>query len=98
MTRRGLPRRHPDAVFKTVDGEALIVIPGGEAQHMVLNETGALIWEMLDGSHDLDAICARITEKYEVEAEQARRDLEDVLAALRDHGALAEPEREEPAP
>lgn len=90
MTRTGLPQRHPDAAYKLVDGEALIVVPGSDATHVVLNETGARIWELLDGTRDLDSISASIAEEFEAEPAQARRDLEDLLAELREHGAMAD--------
>ncbi|MFQ5669801.1 MAG: PqqD family protein [Acidobacteriota bacterium] len=83
------PRRHPDAAYKIVEGEALIVVPGGEAAHHVLNEVGACIWELLDGEHDLPSIRDRLVETFQVEKEEAARDLEEFLEALDGQGMLA---------
>jgi hypothetical protein len=72
-----------------VDGEALIVMPGEEAVHHVLNAVGARIWEMLDGTHDTEAICKQLAGEFDVAPEEARRDLEEFLQALQDSGMLA---------
>ena len=90
MNSTSRPRRHADAVFKLVDGEALIVVPGSTAEHLVLNDTGARIWELLDGEHDLDSIRSTITDEFEVGEQEAGRDLAELLADLNEHGALAD--------
>jgi hypothetical protein len=84
------PRRHPDAVYKLVDGEALIVVPGSTAEHLVLNETGARVWELLDGENDLDSIRSTLTAEFEVDDTEAGRDLLEILEDLHKHGALAD--------
>ena len=89
MSQSSKPRRHPDAVYKIVDGEALIVVPGSDAQHLVLNEVGARVWELLDGEHDLGSIRQELTSDFNVESEEAGRDLDELLADLQEHGALA---------
>ena len=90
MSSTSRPRRHPDAVFKLVDGEALIVVPGSSAEHLVLNESGARVWELLDGDHDLDSIRSALTAEFEVEDQEAGRDLAELLEELNEHGALAD--------
>jgi hypothetical protein len=88
MNPTSSPRRHPDAVYKIVDGEALIVVPGSEAQHLVLNEVGSRAWELLDGEHDLESICEQLTQEFDVELDEVGRDMEALLTDLREHGAL----------
>lgn len=92
------PRRHVDAVFKLVDGEALIVVPGDTAEHLVLNEVGARVWELLDGDHDLDSIRSSITDEFEVEEQEAGRDLVELLEDLNKHGALADASNQRDTP
>ncbi len=93
MSATPRPRRHPHAVYKVVDDEAVIVVPSDEPQHIVLNDVGAHIWELLDGEHDMEALEAAITDAFDVEREVAARDLRELVDSLRDHGALA-PEAE----
>ena len=88
MSQTSRPKRHPDAVYKLVDGEALIVVPGSEAQHLVLNKVGARAWELLDGDHDVESICEQLTIEFDVELDEAGRDLNALLADLQEHGAL----------
>ena len=88
-----LPRqlcRHPDAAYKLVDGEALIVVSGSTAVHHVLNGVGARIWELLDGEHDFDTIYKLLAEEYDVDDAVAAKDLREFLQMLNDNGMLAE--------
>jgi hypothetical protein len=87
LTQR--PRRHPDAAYQLVDDEALIVLSGRSAVHLVLNETGAIIWDLLDGEHDLDDIARAIVASFDVEESVARRDVEEFLETLAVNGMLA---------
>lgn len=82
------PRRHPDAVYKIVDDEALIVVPGSDAQHLVLNVVGARAWELMDGDHDLKSISEQLTMEFDVDLDEAGRDLNELIADLQEHGAL----------
>ena len=89
------PRRPPDAVYKLVDGEALIVVPGSVAEHLVLNEVGARVWELLDGEHDVNMIRSALTAEFEVDDQQAGRDVAELLVDLEEHGALMGAENRE---
>ena len=47
-----------------------------------LNETASTIWEALDGQRSLAEVLALVLQTYEVEAEQAQRDLFELLEQL----------------
>ena len=82
------PRSLPGLGEQVIDGEAVIVnAQGGEI--LVLNQCGALIWQLLDGDHDVASIVSSIQDEFEVDAETAGRDVRDFLAALSERGALA---------
>ncbi len=56
-------------------GEGLVIMaPDGETTHS-LEEIGAFIWDLIDGSRDLQAILDLILAEYQVELETARADL-----------------------
>lgn len=83
------PRTRPNLAERIIDGEALIVnAEAGEI--VVLNETGAFIWPMLDGTNDLAAIVGAVCERFDVDAGSARADVDAFLDALASRGALVD--------
>ena len=80
VARQGLGER-------IVDGELLLVnAEGGEI--LVLNECGVLIWQQLDGEHDVAALVGRVAETFDVDEPTARGDVEEFLASLAARGIL----------
>ena len=55
---------------------------------ITLNETGVFLWRALPGSAGPEELCARLLEEYDVSPEEARRDVEQFLAHLRELGIL----------
>ena len=81
------PRSREGLAERIIDGEALIVnAEGGEI--LVLNATGAFVWQLLDGAHDVAAITAGVEREFEVDHATARGDLEAFLSHLAERGAL----------
>ena len=67
-------------------GESFMAVPVGvrtkDVQGLVaLSETGALIWNLLEGGATEDDLVDAVCERYEVERDRAR---EDVLSFLRE--------------
>ena len=81
-----------DYLLRTIAGETILIPSGAAAQKfnglVTVNAIGAFIWDVLQTPTDLEALVARITDEYEVDAETARRDAEDFLSELRRIGAL----------
>ena len=87
-----LYRKNPDVVYRVIAGEA-ILIPitrqtQGAGRMLTLNETGAFIWERLDGERRLEEILEEIRTEFEVEEETARRDLLELISSLEEVGAV----------
>ena len=61
---------------------------GGEI--LVLNECGALVWQLLDGERDVHAIVAQAREAFDVDDATARADVEEFLRTLAERRALAD--------
>ena len=63
-------RRNDSFVFRRIEGETILVPIRDNVGDLdciySLNPVGALVWEHLDGSHDLDAIKNRIAAEYDV--------------------------------
>ena len=81
-----------DYLLRTIAGETILIPSGAAAQKfnglVTVNAIGAFIWDALQNPIDLDALTARITEEYEVDAATARADAEEFLGELRTIGAL----------
>ena len=82
-------RLDPHARFRVLDDEGMFVLQeAGEV--LVVNSVGAFIVERLRGGSTLDETVKAITERYEVDAERARRDASELLGALVEAGAVVE--------
>jgi hypothetical protein len=84
---RPLQRREGTS-FKIIDGEALVVLPH-TGEYKILNGVGSLVWQLLDGSRDLESIISRVCEEFSIPADQARNDVEDFLRVLEQNQMLA---------
>ena len=74
-------------------GETVLLVPVGprvgELNGLVsLNRTGAHVWEALDGTRTVEEIAAGVVEKFEVDAERARRDVAEFCESLIEMGAV----------
>ena len=56
-----------------------------------VNETGAVVWELLTEGVSRDEVLGRLTETFAVDREQAAAGLERITAALQRQGLLATP-------
>ena len=72
--------RNERLAWRVLEGEAVILFPEAGTLHR-LNETGTQTWERLDG-RSLSTIAAELATEYRVDADQALRDLEDLVAEM----------------
>lgn len=56
----------------------------------VLNETGAALWDRIDGARSVQEIELDLTQEYDVAADQLRQDFETLLADLLSIRAIQE--------
>jgi hypothetical protein len=86
--------RQADGVLAEVlDGRAAIVDPEG-AELITLNPVGSLVWNLLDGSRDVDAVVTRVTEACDpVERATVDTDVRAFLTELAALGLIAEAAR-----
>ncbi len=85
-------RRSEAIISRQIAGEAVLVplrqnTADLEAIYAV-NEVAALMWEMMDGTHTLREALERVTAEFEVEEEEAGKDLVELVTQLRELGAL----------
>lgn len=87
MANLDITYRHaPDIVSRNIAGE-MILVPirnnvGDLESIYTLNETAALIWELLDGEHTLRAVRDAVVTEFEVEPSEAEQDMLDLIEQL----------------
>jgi hypothetical protein len=86
------PRRHSDSSFRKIADEGGLVVLPGLAEVKVLNPAGLKIFSLLDGEHTLSEIARAVCDEFEVEEEQALRDVTAFVDELARHGMLMESE------
>ncbi len=75
------PAPHSQVAGRVIDNEAVLVLSQrGEVQ--VLNEVGARIWELTDGTRSVAQIAQTIADEFDVSAEQAQADVTDFVTQL----------------
>jgi hypothetical protein len=108
MNLRRLFERNPDFVFRKIADETILVPIKQKVGDLgclySLNATAARIWELLDGTRDLQSIRDILIEEFEATEEQVTRDLVAFVEKLSSIEAICEiasrgtTDRQEPSP
>lgn len=92
MTRK--IARRPDVQSRDIDEEAVLVPVRRSARDPLtvhtLNPVGRFVWEQLRSPISVDDLATLVAEHFEVEADEAARDLSIFVAELRQAGLLEE--------
>lgn len=85
-------KQNPDFLLRDV-ADSLVLVPVGTATNrfpgmITLNETGKLLWEALAAEQTEDSLTQLLLAQYQVEPEQARRDVQAFLQKLCAVGAV----------
>jgi hypothetical protein len=84
--------RSRSVVSRVVAGETLIVPVRGKVGDLAsiysFNGTGSLIWQLLDSPRDLTELIEAVEREYEVEPEQAQKDVRQFLNDMLSVGLL----------
>ena len=90
MGANGAIRRNPQVVYRELAGDG-----GGVLLHLEsgayhgLNETGSLIWDLLDGERDFTALVADLREQLDEAPDDLSAETERFLADLRERDLIA---------
>jgi hypothetical protein len=84
--------RSRSVVSRVVAGETLIVPVRGKVGDLAsiysFNETGSLIWKLLDIPRTVGQVAVAVAEEYQVDTEQVRRDVLRFLDEMRTVGLI----------
>jgi hypothetical protein len=60
-----------------------------KGDYVGLSEVGARIWELIDTPQELETLCSKLQEEFDVSNETCRADVEAFLKELVKHGAIS---------
>ncbi|MCI0522595.1 MAG: PqqD family protein [Bacteroidales bacterium] len=74
-----IPSRSDRVVVRRINDECLLIPLTHDIADMDslyrLNETGAFIWELIDGRRDIKEITAMVAEEFDVDQPEAEKDI-----------------------
>jgi hypothetical protein len=81
--------RHADVLEAEVDGQRVLMSPKDYA-YFGLVDTGAIVWDRIDGETSLDELVVALAAEYDTDPERVRSDVGEFVSALDAAGLLAE--------
>lgn len=70
---------------KTISGrleDEMVMLDIDQGKYFSLNQTATTIWGLLEKPMDIDEICKRLVEEYDVGIEQCTREANDYVAEM----------------
>jgi hypothetical protein len=89
MELKSIPSHSPSVVTRKTGNEYILVPVTNNIADMdsvyTLNETGAFIWEQIDGKKNLGSIVELLTNEYNINTEIATNDLLDFINKMKEY-------------
>jgi hypothetical protein len=70
-------------------GDELVMMSAANGNYIGLTEIGARIWELIDTPQEVEALCGKLQEEFDVSAETCHADVEAFFNELVKHGAIS---------
>jgi len=90
-----IPSHSPAVVYRRINDEYLLIPLTGNIADMDslyrLTETGAFIWELVDGERTISDITSKVVEEFDVEPEIAEKDALEFFREIRGFLQFREP-------
>ena len=85
-------KKHGDIVSRKIMDEVILVPIRKNVANMqsifTLNETGAKIWEWIDGKNTEEDIAKALAKEHDMEESVVRKDVSTLIAQLKEVGAI----------
>jgi hypothetical protein len=89
---RNTPRPDPGVVTTPVPGGETILLHLGTRQYFSLNQTGTLLWKLIEGSTPLAGLSQALFDRFEITPEAAGESVRELIETLRSHNLITIPE------
>ena len=87
-------KRNTNFILREIAGENILVATGEAAQifnrMITLNDVASFIWKKIDECKTVDKLIASILEKFDIDEETARKDVESFTTELIRMGMVVE--------
>ncbi len=81
-------RRQGDWITAKV-GDELVMMSAESGNYIGLTEIGARIWELIDTPQEVNALCNKLQDEFDVSPETCHADVDTFFKELAKHGAIA---------
>ncbi len=89
MSLKSIPSHSPSIVTRKTGNEYILVPIANNIADMnsvyTLNETGAFIWELIDGKRDLEEIISELVKEYEIDEASAKEDVMSFIKKMNEY-------------
>jgi hypothetical protein len=82
-----LYRRSPSALFSSI-GDDIVALHVKNGHCYGMEEVTAKVWQMLADPTDIDSICRRLLEDYDVEPSVCQEDVHRLISQLQSEGLI----------
>ncbi|MEL6756018.1 MAG: PqqD family protein [Pseudomonadota bacterium] len=81
-------QRSSASILQTEVDSGLALLDPETHTYFLLNKTGAVIWDKLQGEVSLDEICTEVASQFEVSEEGCKNDVRALLDTMAEKGFL----------
>jgi PqqD family protein of HPr-rel-A system len=87
MSQPGVVRIADDVIGEILDGEA-VLLHLKTGLYFTLNRSGTRIWQLIEQHYSLDEVQRVLCAEFDVEGDQARADITELVDRLENRGLL----------
>ena len=87
ISKMACPRKSQATAFRIINDEA-VILNLDSSVYYTLNEVGARIWDLCDGTNNIENIAATICNEFEVTREIAFKDILELMNDLSQEGLI----------
>lgn len=79
--------RNDKAISGRLHDEMVMMDPD-RGKYYSLNKVATRVWDLLETSHDIDEICTLLSDEYDIEREQCRKEVGALIEELQNLGLV----------
>lgn len=78
------PKQLDIITSRELEDQTIIIDLNGKRMFHQLNPSASFIWKLCDGDNSINDIVNRLTEKYDIDSQTAKEDVENTLSKFSD--------------